>query len=64
MTTQKTIKERLLALDTAAVSDALDSLYISGGGCWGLSRRSAERKSRGRLLPFNMKLVHRKKIAS
>ncbi len=63
MTTQKTIKERLLALDTAAVSDALDSLYISGG-CWGLSRRSAERKSRGRLLPFNMKLVHRKKIAS
>lgn len=31
MTTQKTIKERLLALDTAAVSDALDSLYISGG---------------------------------
>lgn len=31
MTTSRTVIERLLALDTAAVSDALDSLYIAGG---------------------------------
>lgn len=31
MATPKTYKERLLDLDTAAVSDALDSLYIMGG---------------------------------
>jgi regulator of RNase E activity RraA len=31
MTTQHTLQTRLLALDTAAISDALDSLYIAGG---------------------------------
>ncbi|MBE8905463.1 RraA family protein [Enterobacter asburiae] len=31
MTTHPTLQSRLLALDTAAISDALDSLYIAGG---------------------------------
>lgn len=31
MTTLRTFQERLLKLDTAAISDALDSLFIAGG---------------------------------
>lgn len=31
MTISKMVKDRLLSMDTAAISDALDSLYISGG---------------------------------
>lgn len=63
MTTQKTIKERLLALDTAAVSDALDSLYIAGG-LLGIKPQISGRKIAGPAFTVQYEACTPEKIAS
>lgn len=62
MTTHPTLQSRLLALDTAAISDALDSLYIAGGLA-GIKLQAGAESWQGLPGPSSMKPAWRRKTS-